>query len=112
MEFGGRATFVEAFAMVEQCDRALYQHDVTDLVSLLVNSSKPRRVPITTAGLAEAETDNIYHYWSCGQAGYAKNDCPSKQRQAYAVGTPKRKPLVPAQGSVKKADNQLPKQLK
>ena len=81
-------------------------------MSLLVDSSKPRRAPATTAGLAEAEADNIYHCWTCGQAGHAKKDCPSKQRQAQVVGTPKRKPFVPAQGSAKKAGNQLPKQLK
>ena len=57
-------------------------------------------------------TDNIYHCWTCGQAGHAKKDCPSKQRQAQAVGIPKRKPYVPAQGAAKKAGNQLPKQLK
>ena len=30
MEFGGRATLAEAFAIVEQCHRALCQHDATD----------------------------------------------------------------------------------
>jgi hypothetical protein len=112
MEFGGRATLVEAFTMVEQCDHPLCQHDAIDLVSLLVDSSKLRRAPLTTTGLAEAEAENIYHCWSCGQACHAKKNCPSKQRQAQAVGTPKRKPFVPAQGSAKKAGNQLPKQLK
>ena len=49
MEFDGRATLVEAFAVVEQCDRALCQYDAIDLASLLVDSSKPRKAPITTA---------------------------------------------------------------
>ena len=40
MEFGGWATLAEAFAIVEQCDRALCQHDTTNLVSLLMDSSK------------------------------------------------------------------------
>jgi hypothetical protein len=81
-------------------------------MSLLVDSSKSRRASVTTARLAETEADNIYHCWSCGQADHAKKDCPSKQRQAHAVNTPKRKPFVPARGSAKKAGNQLPKQLK
>jgi hypothetical protein len=112
MEFDGRATLAEAFAVVEQCDCALCQHEATDLVSLLVDSSKPQRASVTIARLAEVETDNIYHCWSCGQACHAEKDCLSKQRQAQVVGTPKRKPFVPAQGYAKKTCNQLPKQLK
>jgi hypothetical protein len=53
MKFGGRATFAEAFAIVEQCDRVLCQHNAIDLVSLLVDSSKSRKVPVAVAGLAE-----------------------------------------------------------
>ena len=49
MEFGGRTTLAEAFTVVEQCDCALCQYDATDLVSLLVDSSKPGRFPVTTA---------------------------------------------------------------
>jgi hypothetical protein len=52
MEYNGRATLVEAFAIVEQCDRVLCQHDATDLVSLLVDSSKSRKAPVAAAGLA------------------------------------------------------------
>ena len=40
MKFGSRAILAEAFAIVEQCDRVLCQHNATDLVSLLVDSSK------------------------------------------------------------------------
>ena len=72
MEFGGRATLAEAFAVVDLCDRALCQHNANDLVSLLMNSSKPRRTQVTTARLAEADADNIYHCWSCGQANHTK----------------------------------------
>ena len=46
MEFGGRATLVEAFDVVKQCGRALCQHNTTDLVSLLVDSSKSRRLQL------------------------------------------------------------------
>jgi hypothetical protein len=44
MEFGGRATLAEAFDVVEQCDRALCQHDATELMSLLVDSNKPKEL--------------------------------------------------------------------
>ena len=64
VEFGGRVTLAEAFAVVKQYNRALCQHDATYLMSLLVDSSKPRRAPVTTTGLAEAE--NIYYCRSCG----------------------------------------------
>ena len=109
MEFGGRATFVEAFAIVEECDRALCQHDATDLVSLLVDSSKFRKAPAAAAGLAETEVDKTLYCWSCGRACHAKKDCPSKSKHAQ---TPKRKPTVPAKDPTKDAGNQLSKQLK
>lgn len=40
MNYGGRVTLAEVFASVEQYDCALYQRDVTNLVSLLVDCSK------------------------------------------------------------------------
>ena len=74
MEFGGRATFVEAFAIMKQCDHVLCEHDATDLVSLLVDSSKFQKAPVATAGLAEAEMEKTLYCWSCGQAGHAKRN--------------------------------------
>jgi hypothetical protein len=109
MEFGGRTTLAEAFAIVGQYDRALCQHDVTDLVSLLVDSSKPRKARVAAAGLAETEVDKTLYCWACGRAGHTKKDCPSKPKHAQ---NPKRKPIVPAKDSTKGAGNQLPKQMK
>ena len=77
MKYGGRATLAEAFAIVEQCHRALCQHDVTDLVSLLVDFSKSRKAHAAAVGLAETEVDKTLYYWSCGRAGHAKKDCLS-----------------------------------
>lgn len=64
-------TFVEAFAIGEQCDRALCQYDVIDLLSLLVDSSKSRKTPVATAWLVEAKGDNTLYCWSFGQLGHA-----------------------------------------
>ena len=61
MHYGGRMTLAEAFEVVEQCDRVLYQHDVTYLVSLLMDSSKSQKVPTAATGLAEAEVDNTLY---------------------------------------------------
>ena len=101
MEFGGRVTFAEAFAIVEQYDRALYQHNATDLVSLLADSSKSWKAPIATARLAEAEVDKILYCWSCRKARHAKKDFPSKQKQTQTIGNPKRTLIVPAKDSTK-----------
>ena len=112
MNYGGRTTLAEVFAIVEQCDRDLCQYDATDLVFMLVDSSKTRKVPIVAVGLAEAEVFKTLYCWSCGQAGHTKKDCPSKERQAQTVGNPKQKPFVPTKNSTKEADKHLPKQLK
>lgn len=52
MYYGRQITLVEAFTIVEQCDSALYKHDATDLLSLLINSSKFRKTSVVTARLA------------------------------------------------------------
>ena len=101
MEFGGRAILAEAFVIVKQYDRALCQHDAIDLVFLLVDSSKFRKAPVATVGLAEAEMDKTLYCWSCGQAGHTKNDCPSKQRQAQTVDNAKWTPVIHAKDSTK-----------
>ena len=82
MDYGGQTILAEAFAIVKQYDRALCQHDTTDLVSMLVDSSKSRKVLVAGAKLAEADVDKTLYCWSCGQTDHAKNDCPLKQRQA------------------------------
>ena len=112
MEFGGRATLAKAFTILEQCNRALCQHNPTDLVSLLMDSNKSRKAPVVTVVLAEAKVEKTLYCWFCGQAGHAKKDCPSKQRQAQTIGNPKRKPIVIAKDSTKGANNNLSKQLR
>jgi hypothetical protein len=82
MEFGSRTTFAKVFAIVQQCDRALCQHDAIDLVFLLVDSSKFRKAAVAVAGLAETEVDKTLYYWSWRRACHAKNDCPSKPKYA------------------------------
>ena len=62
MEFGGRTTLAKAFAIVEQCDHALCQHDAINLMYLLVDSSKSQKALVATAGLAEAEVDKTTSY--------------------------------------------------
>jgi hypothetical protein len=74
MEFGGWATLTKVFAIVEQCDRALHQHDATDLVSLLVDSSKSQKIPIAATGLADTEVYKTLYYWSYGHVVHAKED--------------------------------------
>jgi hypothetical protein len=69
-------------AITEQCDCILCRHDATDLVSMLVDFSKSRKVPVATEGLAETEADKTLYCWSCGQKGRVKKDCPSKPKHA------------------------------
>ena len=68
-------------------------------MSSLMDSGKFRRTPIAIAWLAEVERDKTLYCWSCGKSGYAKKDCPFKQRQANTVNNAKQKPVVPANNS-------------
>ena len=56
-----------------RCDRAVWSCIMLARCHWLgvfaSGSSKPRRALVTIAGLAEAKTDNIYHYWTYGQPG-------------------------------------------
>lgn len=57
MDYGGWVTLLEAFTVMDLCNRALYQHDAPDLTSLLEDSSKFRKTSVMTTWLAEAEGD-------------------------------------------------------
>jgi hypothetical protein len=85
LDYEGRATLAQAFAVVERCDRALCQHDATDMVSWMTDGTKSRRVATTTSSLAETQPDKgqrILHCWGCGESGHSKNDpnCPKKKK--------------------------------
>ena len=72
MDYGGWTTLTKAFAIVEQCDCVLCQHVATNLVSMLVDSSKFQKVAVVVVGLAEAEVDKTLYCWSVVQAGHTK----------------------------------------
>lgn len=82
MDYGRWTTLVEAFAIVEQCESCLEQHDATDLVSMIIDSSKSRKVPVVVVELAETKVENNLYCWSRGQAGTAMKDCPLKPKHA------------------------------
>lgn len=72
MDYDEWTTLVEAFTVVEQYDHALYQHDATVLVSLLMDFSKSPKTPIVIATLAEAEGNKTLYCWSCVQLDQTK----------------------------------------
>ncbi len=49
LDYKGKATFAQAFAVVERCDRALCQHDAADMVSWMTESTKSRRIVTATS---------------------------------------------------------------
>ena len=57
MDYGGRATLAKAFDIVEQCDCAPCQHDASDVMSILLDSSKSSKTLVVTVELIEAEGD-------------------------------------------------------
>ena len=85
LDYEGRATLAQAFAVVERCDQGLCQHDAADMVSWMSKNTKSRRIVTATSSLAETqpvkEQNNLY-CWDCGEAGHSKNDpnCPKKKK--------------------------------
>ena len=82
LHYHGRATLAQAFTEVEMCDRALCQHDATDMVSWMTDASKSKKAATATSSLAETQPEKPVHCWGCGEAGHTKNDpnCPKKRR--------------------------------
>ena len=64
LDYKGKATFAQAFAVVERCDRALCQHDAADMVSWMTESTKLRRIITATSSLVDnqsiKEKRNLY----------------------------------------------------
>lgn len=71
IDYGGWTTLAKAFAIVEECDCALYQYNATYLLSLLVRSSKSQKTLIAAIGLAEREVVQASYCSSCRQTGHA-----------------------------------------
>ncbi|KAH8974108.1 hypothetical protein BDL97_01G084300 [Sphagnum fallax] len=59
--YDGKATLAQAFAEVEKCDRALCQHDATDMVSWMTDISKPKKAATATSSLAETQPEKTLH---------------------------------------------------
>lgn len=112
IDYGGFTMFAQIFAVVKQCDHALCQHDITVLVSLLVDSNIFRQTSVAAEGLTKTKVGKTLYCWSCGHAGYAKKDWPSMQRHVHNMNNPKQKPVVLFKDLKNNIDKYLPKQLK
>jgi len=108
LNYHGRATLAQAFTEVEMCDRALCQHDATDMVSWMTDTSKSKKVATATSSLAETQPEKTLHCWGCGEAGHTKNDpnCPKKKRASPPEKSKQRAEVV------KTAEKATKKQLK
>lgn len=81
LNYDGKATLAQAFAMVEKCDRALWQHNAIDMVSSMRDTTKPKKALIATSSLADIQPKKSLHYLTCGEFGHIKGDsnCPQKK---------------------------------
>lgn len=93
IDYNNQALLTEAFAISEHCDRALCQHDTTDLVFLLIDSSKLWRTHVAAVDLVKVEVEKTSHFQFFGELGYAKKDCPSKKKYELTMEKPKRKAI-------------------
>jgi hypothetical protein len=111
LDYEGRATFAQAFAVIERCDRALCQHDATDMVSWMTKNTKSKRIITATSSLAgtqHVKEQKILHCWGCEEAGHSKNDSNChKKKKTQPLGILKQK-MEP----VKAEDNSKKRQFK
>lgn len=105
LNYDGKATLTQAFAEVEKCDRALCQHDATDMVSWMTDISKPKKAATATSSLAKTQPEKTLHCWGCGESGHTKNDpnCP-KKKKAQNTEKPKQKTEVAKTGEKSKKE--------
>ena len=78
LNYAGKASLAQAFAEVEMCDKALCQHDATDMVAWMSDASKSRKAVVATSSLAETQLKKTIHCWGCVEGQHIKNDltCP------------------------------------
>jgi hypothetical protein len=105
LNYDGKATLAQAFAKVEKCDKALCQHDATDMVSWMTDISKPKKAATATSSLVETQPEKTLHCWGCGESGHTKNDpnCP-KKKKAQNTEKPKQKTEVAKIGEKSKKE--------
>lgn len=69
VDYDGRATLVQLFSIVEKCNTAICQHDPTDMVFWMTETSKSKKRPSLSSSLADIKLDHHLHYWQCGDDG-------------------------------------------
>ena len=107
LNYHGRATLAQAFAEVEMCDRALCQHDASDMVSWMTDASKSRKAATATSSLAETQLEKTLHCWGCGESGHVKNNlsCPNKKEGKQLENSKSKAELVKTEETAKKQLN-------
>lgn len=72
--------YSNTIAVVEQCGCALCEQVPTNLVLLLMDSSKSRKASVAAVRLAKTNMDKIWYFCSCGNSDHTNKDRPLKQK--------------------------------
>ena len=91
LDYDGKATLAQAFEVVEKCDKALCQHDATDMIFGMTEFPKSKKPVAVSGGLADTDPD--IHCWRCGGTGHTKKDtsCPKYPKDSKSQGKAKKK---------------------
>ena len=91
LQYGGRATLAQAFAIVEQLDKGLCVEEAGKLSSIMTTTSSSKAAvagpskgqgasksskQVAMAAEVEESVNPHMRCWNCGQLGHKKQNCP------------------------------------
>ena len=90
-QYQGLETLAQAYEATEFLEVALGRREAVNIVSSLMEATKPKKLAIATSSLAEAQPEKVVHCWACGEAGHTKGDpkCSKKKQEGSVAAKPK-----------------------
>lgn len=85
LNYDSKVLLVQAFAKVKKYDKTLCQYNAIDIVALMIDVSKSKKMAIAISSLAKIHLEKTMHYWRCDEFGHIKNNsnCLKKKKDLH-----------------------------